>query len=363
MSTLIKILLLILIVIIAILFVRTIGQLIVRNVLKEFIGGSDNTIAQEYQKWSVTKARNDILRKNLDPKRAYEATNILERWSLSGINFGADKDHKITDKMKSELLEKHIVKNAEAADGLVNRLFAVKPIDPPSGAKPIIEDSGHIEYGEYSRDISPERMKMLRAIADDSSILRASLRYSSMISGSQQWNIPRAVYKLLVEKYNVTIEGFASPFNSQLLPFSTKESMLNFCSLFLDTDAVFGSVGSYFDYDFVGKIATVNPPYILDIMDAVAAKCIQTCADAETANKPTRMFITVPDWTDTYYYQKLSDTKYLETALHHKAGEYYYEDSNNLDKKVTARFNTTVFVLSYGYPKGDYTELNTAFSV
>lgn len=107
----------------------------------------------------------------------------------------------------------------------------------------------------------------------------------------------------------------------------------------------------------------INPPYVLDIMDRAVAKCIETMANAEASNLPTRLFITVPDWLDTTYYKTLTDSRFLEHSIHHTAGKYYYEDSNSDDIRITATFNTTMFVLSYGLANEDYGKMTVAFMV
>lgn len=326
---------------------------------KYIIGAADavnNDLSKEYEAWSITKQRRDIITAGLDRKKSYEALNILERWILSGANFGAeDRDSPVTRKMKSELAEKRIVTGA-AADELLDKLASVKPLIAPAENPAIVD--GKVIYGDFVHVLSRDRLKILRAKAADIDIIRAVLRYASMSLGSQQWNIPFGVYKVLVEKYRADVEAFASPFNSQIIRFPRG----GFCSLFPDTDKVFGSVGNFFDYNLAGHVAVVNPPYILDMLTAATDKCIADISGAENSNRGTRFFITVPDWTDADYYSKLSGSKYLETAIHLKSGEYYYEDSNNLDVRIPARFNTTLFILSWGLPAEKYSDVIRAFT-
>jgi hypothetical protein len=85
----------------------------------------------------------------------------------------------------------------------------------------------------------------------------------------------------MVKNHGVTIEGFASPFNSQIIRFSDKDLPMQFCSLFPDVDAIFGSIGSFFDNEFAGTKVTINPPFILDIMNRTADKCIEDLEIAE----------------------------------------------------------------------------------
>lgn len=317
---------------------------------------NDSVLSREYLRWDITRQQLVIITSGLDKKKAYEAGNILERWKLSGENFGTGESFgtgNATDKMKSELVEKGIT---DDPDSVVEKIIAVK--SRPGIGTPIIHNSGLIKYLDYERVLSRDRVQLLRKYGSNEEIAACAMRYSSIVSGGQQWNIPRAVYKILVEKYGVRLEGFASPINSQLLRFRPKYPDIRFCSLFPDVDKPFGSIGSFFDCDLRGIVSTVNPPYVLDIMNQTAKKAV---ADLETST-PTRVFMTVPNWTDAEYYNILSNSKHLEAKLVHNPGEYYYEDSNNNDKRVIARFASTLFVLSNMTPN-DYEDINRAFKV
>ena len=61
--------------------------------------------------------------------------------------------------------------------------------------------------------------------------------------GGQHWSIPHKVYKYLNNTYNINYVGFASPLNI------CKIEGIKFCSIFKDTDEVFGSLGSFFNID------------------------------------------------------------------------------------------------------------------
>ena len=50
------------------------------------------------------------------------------------------------------------------------------------------------------------------------------------------------------------MECFASPLNCYCP---------RFCSAFPDTDSVFGSVGSFFDFEFVEGSFEANPPFVV----------------------------------------------------------------------------------------------------
>jgi hypothetical protein len=313
----------------------------------------DDKLRNEYTRWSVVKKQLDIITEGLDRKRKYEASNILERWKLSSENFGVS-----TDKMKSEIREKRI----GDPEAIVPRILAATPDDPPAGG--VVIAGGTITYGNYTREISQARMRLLRQYGTPCEIATCAVRYSSIVSGGQQWNIPRSVYKLLVTKYGVTLEGFASPINSQTLPFRAEYPSIRFCSLFPDVDEPFGSVGSFFEANRVGITSTVNPPYVLDIMDKTAERVLSELARADAAGSPTRVFLTVPNWSDVEYYRSMMASKYLEKAMIHEPGKYYYEDSNNGDIPVKAYFASTFFILSTNCERNqNYEDIAEAFSL
>lgn len=185
-----------------------------------------------------------------------------------------------------------------------------------------------------------------------------------MTPGGQQWSLPARVYDLFVKKYGATLEGFASPFNSQMIHFMPGASAdpaslglssaknIGFCSLFPDLDAAFGSLGNFFNVDLAERVSVINPPYVTDMIDAIVRKCSETCKNAANAPGTTRMFIVVPNWTDADFYNKLSTSPYLEKMLVHQKGTHFHEDPNNSENRIVATFARTIFILSSGAGAG-----------
>lgn len=83
------------------------------------------------------------------------------------------------------------------------------------------------------------------------------LRYQSLLGG-KGYNqgphaaVPPQVLEEMATRFDVCVEAFASPLNAQFAQFG---------SLFPDTDAFFGSIGSFFDTVFVSGHVEVNPPF------------------------------------------------------------------------------------------------------
>lgn len=338
-------------------------------------------INKEYNNYVNNVKRLNILYKYTKSKKEeYEAKNILERWLLSSYNFDSSTtvhasmqavltpDSNQTKQMEYKISKK-LSKSPLEAKKIVSKVISIQPRNKKINTKSLKirkhDNQYYIKIGNFKKYLSNERVNILRKLASDDQIILATLRYASILAGNQHWNIPASVYKILVENHNAEIEGFASPFNSQIIRFNNTKRY-NFCSLFHDTDAVFGSVGSFFDYDFTNKITVVNPPYVLDIMESCVKKIQETLLNAPK-NKTTKFFITVPNWLDTNYYNVLLNSEFLEAKLLHEKTKYYYEDSNQSDKKIIAKFDSTMFVLNNNPPNKlnneKYQDIINAFSV
>jgi phosphorylated CTD-interacting factor 1 len=95
---------------------------------------------------------------------------------------------------------------------------------------------------------------------------------------------------MLKSRLGVTHECFASSLNA-FFP--------SFCSAFLDTDAPFGSVGSFWDWNpdlARGGSFEANPPFVADVMLDMAIKFDALLA--REAGAPLTFVVVVPGWLD-----------------------------------------------------------------
>jgi len=97
-------------------------------------------------------------------------------------------------------------------------------------------------------------------------ILRSALRYSSIYAETRHIGPPQRVYDKFYE-WGIRNEGFASPFNARLLG----KTSAQFYSLFKDTDAIFGSAGSFFNLNQPENPGhwCLDPPFTTEIMSRV----------------------------------------------------------------------------------------------
>jgi hypothetical protein len=132
-------------------------------------------------------------------------------------------------------------------------------------------------------------------------------------------------------------------------------SNLCFCSLFPDTDGIYGSLGNFFQCSqLLGKNIFCNPPYIESLMQQMTERIIFVCNSIDTLDVKIRFFIVVPQWTDALYYNQLLSSKYLKYTMSFEKGKYYFMSDN---EKIRAFYDTRLFVMSVGYENVGYADL------
>jgi hypothetical protein len=105
---------------------------------------------------------------------------------------------------------------------------------------------------------------------------------------------------------------FASPLNF---------NMNMFCSIFLDTDKIFGSVGSFYNLSIDRllnqniKGVFFNPPYLPILMNYTTKICINLLEKMENENTDFTVISFLPNWADADYIQLFLQSKYLITFL------------------------------------------------
>lgn len=281
--------------------------------------------------------------------RSYEIKNILERWLLALANDGGDGDpifslsyekSPANSKMKSEFIEKgmngdHYVQLILSSVTKMKNNIIKDPITIT-----IKDNVGIIVKDSMSIDIDtlplPQNklLSLMKQNPNKEDLTAMMLRYASLLPGGQQWSVPKSIYEYLMTNYKVDVEAFASPLNSQI-----RELGGNFCSLFLDTDAKYGSIGNFFDLSLRGRKAIINPPFVESLLEKVADKIINDKA----LSKSSLLFIIIPEWKDASFYKKFKNAnKYLFDFSLIK-GNYHYVDYEN--KIIKANFNSHVYIL------------------
>jgi len=378
---------------------------------------------QEYQQWQlVENILHDFykLLGNNHSKAKYEIHNILERFLTSHSNYlsqqGVKGRGRLTSelphvkKMIEELFQKrklfrrgHQLKKTDLrfrVDSSLIRVWNVKKdmeIEDDGLNDPIQFDRDFVKFGQVFQKIAPDILLKLQqgiigkgeeerdedadadADADEDAgdegdddedvgsvggwsemdLKLVILRYKANLLGSQQWGMPDAVYDHLYSEFGARFEAFASPLNSRFLG---KEGG-HFCSIFPETDRVFGSLGNFFDCSLLEPLGdegseeakkeqedkvvvwSINPPYIESIMEDVFRKVFRATEEALKSGKKLVVFGVIPAWYDSRAFLNLKSFHGLKHLEILKSGGHFYESY----KKIVARFESVVYVIdSFG---------------
>jgi phosphorylated CTD-interacting factor 1 len=96
-----------------------------------------------------------------------------------------------------------------------------------------------------------------------------------------------AVFEVLRTRLGVAFECFASPLNARYS---------RYCSAFPDTDAPFGSAGSFFGFSPTKGAYELNPPFVPALLDRAASRALALTAAAEAAGSALTFAIALPGW-------------------------------------------------------------------
>jgi hypothetical protein len=105
------------------------------------------------------------------------------------------------------------------------------------------------------------------------------------------------------------LEGFASPFNATL-PY--------FASAFPELDWHFGSIGSFFDYQFDAcddEFCEANPPFTPGIMEGMADHMKKTLQLARVNNKQLTFIVVVPSANEKKSSKSSGDNEHAGSAV------------------------------------------------
>jgi HrpA-like RNA helicase len=321
------------------------------------------SIDREYTRFWYVNSMKDYIEAHLGPKQSYEALNALERWLIGLANIPSVPDpifvaqkldvaNSLSTTFATEMANKHITDAGTIAGTCIGIAIQFTQLPQFESAPIPTRDGDVIVVGPYSRALPLGRLNLLLQKGTLTDVAMMALRYSSLLPRGQQWNIPRPIYELMVNKYGINIEGFGSPINSQIIAINPN---LHFCSLFPDTDAIFGSLGSFFSQNFDNVKIMANPPFVLELMNEMS-RFLNLRFQAATN---LMCVITVPAWTDAEYYQSLNTSRYLKMAIELSPRAHYYVNSNENDAKVVASFSSRIFILSKGFPDPNYNQLQS----
>lgn len=254
----------------------------------------------------------------------------LENWFIDLANLPASqtvtkdpviKSLDINNPLVTDILDKFIKRfNVDIGEKLYNNLRQRMQVflnNPTLYTLPlvyynndkIILVSDDLPEGSYGFDMPAEIYHRLllahqminqgnRYAIDD--IYHLMFRYQSIIAYGNQWAVPKNIYAFLYDN-GFNYEAFASPINSVMLTLGVlNEKPFYYGSLFKDTDAPFGSHGSFLDLVLPNNGTyrmTINPPFIPEFQNILMSKIYQLLDNKQ--NKVT-MCINLPGELSTF---------------------------------------------------------------
>jgi phosphorylated CTD-interacting factor 1 len=165
------------------------------------------------------------------------------------------------------------------------------------------------------------------------------LRYKALRGHGFQAAAGPPVFEVLRSHLRVAFECFASPLNARYG---------RFCSAFDDTDACFGSAGSFFSFAADSGSYEVNPPFAAEILDAAADRVLRLLAGAEAANAPLCFAVLFPGWAELRGRAALLASPLLRFSLRVAADDHGFCDGASHARRDPFRaspYDTDVLVL------------------
>jgi len=202
-----------------------------------------------------------------------------------------------------------------------------------------------IKYKDYTKIINLNRYYKLMKNYDKPfpyDMIRMILRYSIFDTSSQQWSIGIDLYENISYLFDISFETFASPLNF---------NMYRFCSIFYDTDNIFGSVGSFYNLTCENlllqniKGVFFNPPYLPILMKKCSLQCLNILDEMNKNNKDFTIFSFLPNWEDALYIKSLIQSKYIVDYKIVNKGNYILQEKDK-GKLITGTFDLLVIVLN-----------------
>jgi hypothetical protein len=168
------------------------------------------------------------------------------------------------------------------------------------------------------------------------------LRYSLFDMSNQQWSIGLSLYDEISEQLDIGFEMFASPLNF---------NMNMFCSLFLDTDKTFGSVGSFYNLT-VDKLLNLglrgvfyNPPYLPLLMATTTQMCINLLNKMQELGTDFTVVSFLPNWVDADYIQAFLASHYTVFYQVIPKGQYVLHEKDR-GKLIRGTFDLLCVVMN-----------------
>lgn len=311
-------------------------------------------IEKEYSTWvSTSKMLNLAKRFSNNWFENYKLNKVLGTFLLRCANrapegevyIDVSMDDEIYQNLIREIVEQKFLeeyrarKVAEGIHRIIHKHFEnLTKTYPPS--KPYMKGNV-VGYKKFKFVLEPERIEVLKKYPLND-VVGMIIRYACILQTGHQWALPSKWYSRVIKLFDASIEGFSSPLNSRIMLFKPEGK---FCSVFPDTDNIFGSIGNIFDMtpDMIkDKTIIANPPYIIEIMNNFINQ-VNDWLD----KVPARFISCVVAWEDAEYYNVAMNSPYLKYTECLEKQKHFYETSAKGKKKIIkSNFNSRIFVFS-----------------
>lgn len=286
------------------------------------------SLSREYGRFLLSHALFSWWGSDLNFNNRREVQAILEQWFMLRAN-GEDADRYPVE----ELVKKHVCDRREAEKWVefCTRQSLIVPTVPedlvPRSEETPTRGVSMLSIGQFQETLQTSRVDALLQAAtrhgssrplDD--LLSMMLRYGTVFGNFRQYSTNDTLFQELVDA-GVDCEGFASPFNAQIL-LSTAPPLIGktdaertklenwspkFGSCYEDTDGIFGSIGSFFHLSFFDHDHIfLNPPTV----EAVLSRTMHFIHE-QLRLRPCQFHVLIPAWDDLEAYQVGIASKYL----------------------------------------------------
>jgi phosphorylated CTD-interacting factor 1 len=125
------------------------------------------------------------------------------------------------------------------------------------------------------------------------------------------------VFEVLRRRLGVAFECFASPLNARYS---------RYCSAFPDTDAPFGSAGSFFAFAPKRGAYELNPPFVPSLLDRAAHRALELIVAAEAAGTALSFAVVLPGWGELEGRAALLLSPYKRLSMRCAAADHGFVD-------------------------------------
>jgi len=181
-------------------------------------------------------------------------------------------------------------------------------------------------------------------------VWRLLARYTAIGGAGFQAAVGDDGFTVLADKLDVNFEAFASPLNCR---FET-----GFCSAFPDTDAPFGSKGSFLNFWPTTGHFEANPPFVPEIMSEMVVHIDELLEKSQQkgpfksggveSEAPLSFVVLVPKWEKVKAWEQLCGSKWLVRKLTIDAAKHGFFDGSQHESSSVYRpssFDSGIFFL------------------